>query len=161
MALCLRPISIRDAKNFVTEHHRHNKAPQGAKFAIAVENNDEIVGVALVGRPVARKLQDGYTGEVLRVCTTKDSPKNVCSMLYGACNRAWKAMGGRRLVTYTLCTETGTSLLASGWQITGETIPPKNPWQSSKDQTRKREMQKIYAIPKNRWEPELQSHGAI
>jgi hypothetical protein len=70
-------------------------------------------------------------------------------------------MGGRRLVTYTLCTETGTSLLASGWQITGETIPPKNPWQSSKDQTRKREMQKIYAIPKNRWEPELQSHGAI
>ena len=84
MALCLRPISIRDAKNFVTEHHRHNKAPQGAKFAIAVEDNDEIVGVALVGRPVARKLQDGYTGEVLRVCTTKDSPKNVCSMLYGS-----------------------------------------------------------------------------
>ena len=74
-----------------------------------------------LGLPMARMLQDGYTAEVTRVCTTDQSPKNVCSMLYAACWRAWKAMGGNRLVTYTLAEEDGASVKAAGWRVVGET----------------------------------------
>ena len=110
----LTPISIRDAKDFVREHHRHNKPPAGAKFAIGVQDNGELVGVAMVGRPVSASLQDGFTAEVLRVCTLDPCPKNACSMLYGASWRAWKAMGGTRIITYTLKKEEGASVRAAG-----------------------------------------------
>tara|TARA_B000000441_G_scaffold95968_1_gene66722 strand:- start:465 stop:806 length:342 start_codon:yes stop_codon:yes gene_type:complete len=85
---------------------------------MAVEQDEEIVGVAIVGRPVARGLDDGYTLEVNRCCTT--GAKNACSMLYGAAWRAAKAMGYRRLITYVLDSETGTSLKASNWKLVYE-----------------------------------------
>ena len=115
--LGLVPISIRDAKVYVNAHHRHHPAPTGGLFAVAVAVGENIVGVAIVGRPVARHLQDGYTAEVTRVCT--DGTKNACSMLYSAAWRAARALGYRRLGTYTLATETGTSLRASGWSEVG------------------------------------------
>jgi hypothetical protein len=71
-----------------------------------------------VGRPVARHLDDGWTVEVNRVAT--DGTRNACSMLYAASWRAARAMGYRRMVTYTLDTEPGTSLRAAGWKIVGE-----------------------------------------
>ena len=79
-----------------------------------------MVGVAIVGRPVARALQDGWTAEVTRLAVV-DGIRNGCSMLYGAAKRACRAMGYRRLVTYTLETEPGHSLLASGFQYDGAT----------------------------------------
>lgn len=99
------PVSIRDASAFVAQHHRHHRPPRGAIFAVAVAVDAVIVGVALVGRPVARNLQDGWTAEVLRVATTGE--RNACSALYGAAWRAARGMGYRRLVTYTLPSEGG------------------------------------------------------
>lgn len=114
----LRPVSIKDASDFVAEHHRHHRRSQGAKFAIGIHDGQALRGVALVGRPVARNLDDGYTAEVIRVCT--DGVRNGCSMLYGACARAAKGMGYRRVVTYILDEEAGVSLKAAGWRKTAD-----------------------------------------
>tara|TARA_R100001530_G_scaffold12333_1_gene11605 strand:+ start:49 stop:531 length:483 start_codon:yes stop_codon:yes gene_type:complete len=145
----LVPISIKEAKEFVGVNHRHNKPPQGAKFAIGVNQSSKLVGVTLVGRPVSPYFQDGFTAEVLRVCTLIDCPKNVCSMLYGASWRAWKAMGGNRLITYTLQKEKGISVLASGWEKVAETQPSS--WNRPKS-NRNRVEQEIYSERKYRWE---------
>lgn len=82
---------------------------------MAVEGDKGICGVAIVGRPIARRLDDGHTLEVTRCCT--DGTKNACSMLYAAAARAAKAMGYDRIITYTLESEDGASLRASGWQF--------------------------------------------
>jgi hypothetical protein len=63
-------------------------------------------------------LDDGWTLEVTRTCTT--GVKNANSMLYGACWRAAKAMGYTKLGTYTLPEEGGASLRAAGWRLIGE-----------------------------------------
>lgn len=108
--LFLHPITIQDAKEFVRRHHRHHKPPVSGLFAVGVaEDGAEYPnGVAIIGRPIARRLQDGYTAEVTRLCT--DGTPNACSMLYGAAWRACRALGYRRLVTYTLPEEGGSSL---------------------------------------------------
>ena len=113
------PISVREAKVFVARHHRHHKPPHGGLFAIAVaiEGAEEPCGVAIVGRPVARMLQDGFTAEVTRLCT--DGTRNACSKLYSAAWRAARAMGYRRMVTYTLPEEGGSSLRAAGFKLVG------------------------------------------
>ena len=117
MSLCLEPVTISEAKRFVKRFHRHHLPPQGALFAIGAGDGDKIVGVAIVGRPVARMNDDGYTAEVTRLAT--DGTRNACSFLYGACRRAAKALGFRRLITYILASEPGTSLRAAGWELTG------------------------------------------
>ena len=114
----LQPISIKEAMIFVDKFHRHHKAPQGAKFAIGVNNGEKVVGVVIVGRPVSRILDNGWTAEITRCCT--DGTYNVASMLYGAAWRATRAMGYKRLITYTLQSEPGTSLRASNWRLIGE-----------------------------------------
>lgn len=111
--LILRPITLKDAKEFVSRHHRHHKPPTGWKFGVAVERDGSIVGVVMAGRPVARMIDQERTLEVTR-CTT-DGSKNACSMLYGAIRRAAKSLGYERIITYTLESEPGTSLMASGW----------------------------------------------
>lgn len=115
--LRLIPCTIRTAKEFVTRHHRHHKAPQGALFAVAAGYEGRIAGVAIVGRPVARMLQDGRTAEVIRLAT--DGAPNACSMLYGAARRACAALGYTRLITYILGAESGVSLRAAGWVCEG------------------------------------------
>lgn len=119
-ALSLVPITISDAREFVQQFHRHHSPPIGGLFAVACAraDSDQIAGVAIIGRPVARMLQDGFTAEVTRLCT--DGTKNACSMLYSACWRAAKALGYRRLGTYILDTEDGTSLKAAGWRVVAE-----------------------------------------
>jgi hypothetical protein len=112
--LHLQPIGFRDACAFIRRVHRHHLPPRGWKLAVAVSNGTEIVGVGIAGRPLARHLDDGWTLEVTRVAT--DSTKNTASMLYGALWRAARALGYRRMVTYTLIEEPGTSLRASGWR---------------------------------------------
>ena len=117
MYIC--PMTLRAARAYVDEVHRHHRAPQGGLFAIGLRDDDRVVGCAIVGKPVARMLDDGYTAEVTRLAT--DGSPNACSMLYGAARRAARALGYRRLVTYTLASEPGTSLIASGWRMTART----------------------------------------
>lgn len=117
-ALQLHPITLRDARRFVDIHHRHHRAPQGGLFAVAVQRDGATCGVAIVGKPVARWNNDGVTAEVTRVATTGEC--NACSMLYAAAWRACRALGYQRLLTYTLKTEPGTSLIAAGWRVVGE-----------------------------------------
>ena len=117
MSLSLQPITFAEACRFIREKHRHHEPPVGWLFGVAVNDGETVVGVATVGRPVARMLQDGYTAEVNRLCT--DGTPHVASMLYGACWRAAKALGYRRLITYILETEPGTSLRAAGWVLVG------------------------------------------
>ena len=115
--LYLTPLSLREANAFVDRHHRHHKAVTGHKFSIGCSQDGQLVGVAIMGRPVSRYLDDGLTLEVNRLCTTGE--KNACSMLYAAAARAAKAMGYRKIITYTLDTEPGTSLRAAGWLCAG------------------------------------------
>ena len=119
MGLGLVPCTISDALAFIGQHHRHHAPSPSGLWAVAAAEGDEIVGVALVGRPVARMSQDGWTAEVIRLCVLEGHP-NACSMLYAACWRAARALGWRRLITYTLPEEGGASLRAAGWRCLGE-----------------------------------------
>lgn len=118
--LVIHPITISEAFVLVKRHHRHHRPPQGALFAIgaAVDGSDEPCAAVIVGRPVARNNDDGWTCEVVRLVS--DGQKNACSMLYRAAWRAAKAMGYRRLITYTLPEEGGASLRAAGFKLLGE-----------------------------------------
>jgi hypothetical protein len=118
VSLLIVPTSIRDAQAFCDQHHRHHRAPVGGLFAVGVAEDSTVHGVAIVGRPVARGNDDGFSAEVTRVAT--DGAGNACSMLYAACWRAARALGYRKLITYTLSSESGTSLRAAGWRIVGE-----------------------------------------
>jgi hypothetical protein len=117
VSLALQPITYREAAAFIAEHHRHHLPPVGWKFGVAVNDGERVVGVITVGRPVARMLDDGWTLEVTRCCT--DGTRNAPSMLYGAAKRAAFALGYKRLITYTLQSEPGTSLRAAGWREIG------------------------------------------
>jgi len=103
----------------VNRHHRHLRAPLGSILCVAVATDDNIIrGVAIIGRPISRILADGWTAEVSRVAT--DGTKNACSALYGAAWRAVRALGYNQIVTYTLPSESGTSLRAAGWVCVGK-----------------------------------------
>lgn len=114
----LRPCKLRDANAYVAQHHRHNQPTNGHKFSVAVYDGERLCGVAIAGRPVARKLDDGFTIEVYRVCT--DGTRNACSMLYAACAKAARALGYRKAITYTLQSEPGASVKAAGFTMTCE-----------------------------------------
>jgi hypothetical protein len=114
LKLTLQPIDFSEAATFIKRHHRHHLPPQGWKFGIAVNDGEKVVGVVTVGRPVARRFDDGLTLEVTRCCV--DGTKNAASMLYGAAWRAAKSLGFTRIVTYTLADEPGTTLTAAGWK---------------------------------------------
>lgn len=133
--LRLKPISLRDANEYVRQHHRHHKPVAGHKFSIGCEADGELVGVIIAGRPASRYLDDGFTLEVTRLCT--NGAKNACSFLYGAAARAAAAMGYKRIITYTLESENGASLRASGWicqgkagglRWTGKRQPKEDQW---------------------------------
>lgn len=126
--LTIRPVTFRQACAFVAALHRHNKPPRGHKFSIGCFSGDTLVGVAMVGRPVARALDDGLTAEVNRTCT--DGARNANSKLYGAAARVCKAMGYRRVITYTQDSETGASLRASGFVREAE-LPARANWADS------------------------------
>jgi len=111
-------ISLDEANEFVRRYHRHHPPVVGHLFSIGAAEQDRIVGVAIVGRPVARLRDDGITAEVTRLCT--DGTKGACSFLYGAAARAAFALRFKRIGTYILASEPGTSLVAAGWRLIGE-----------------------------------------
>jgi hypothetical protein len=151
VGLVLRPTTITAAREYVAEHHRHNRPPVGGLFAAGVESDGQLVGVAIAGRPVARALQDGRTIEVTRCCT--DGTRNACSMLYGAITRAAKALGWRVAYTYTLDNEaeSGASLRASGW-VEDERIAPRAGWDTP---SRRRDNDRTPDGGRIRWRKEL------
>jgi hypothetical protein len=117
-SLRLIPVSLPEANEFVAAHHRHHGRVVGHKFSLGAVENGEVVGVAIVGRPVSRERQDGMTLEVTRLCTM-GGHKNVASFLYGASCKAAFALGYRRIGTYILASELGISLRAAGWRCLG------------------------------------------
>lgn len=148
------PITLREANDFVTSYHRHNgrTVRDGGKFAIGCSDGEGLIGVAIVGNPLSATFMDGYTAEVLRVCVKPEAQKGANSFLYARCWRAWQAMGGLRLVTYTLATESGASLHGAGWKVVGEK-KPHNDWAAkSRLDGKAREWQPIYGQMKLRWE---------
>lgn len=146
MTIRLSPISLRAANAWISENHRHHGPVQGHKFSVSVVDDEGVVrGVGVAGRPVARYLDaDGYI-EVVRVAT--DGTKNACSMLYGALRRAAIAMGypPEKIITYTLDSEDGGSLRASGWVVDGSTVGGS--WHSEK----RPRTDKHPTVPKTRW----------
>lgn len=149
-SLRIVPLSLREAREFIERHHRHNEPPKFWKFGCGLSDGERLVGVVVVGRPVSRVLDDGYTLEVTRCCT--DGTKNACSMLYGAAKRAARALGYRRLITYTLEEEPGSSLLASGFREAARLAPRPEGWGCP---SRERENKEIYGRAKRRWEMTL------
>ena len=143
------PITIKEANEIVEAQHRHNLPVHGAKFAIACTIDGEIQGCAIVDSPVSRFLDDGFTAEVVRCCVFDDAPKGACSFLYACCWRAWRAMGGTKIITYTLQTESGASMRGAGWTVVHESAENKSTgWQTREN----RKMQDVSRQPKFRWE---------
>lgn len=112
------PLTLTEANKFIAEYHRHHKPVPRDKFRVGCEVDGKLVGVVIVGQPVARMLCDGYTLEVTRLCT--DGTKGVCSFLYSRAARIAKEMGYKKIITYILESENGTSLKASGWHLEKE-----------------------------------------
>ena len=154
------PVTKDAARRFVQDEHRHNEAPSKMQvsFAIGLYIGAELVGVVTVGRPVARALDDGYTIEVNRTCVA-GYVKNANSMLYGAASRAAKAMGYRKIVTYTLHDETGASLKASGFvcvaDIGARSWEKANTTRTRYDTNLFGERRQAQGMPKYRWERTL------
>ena len=122
------PVTFKEASAFVKRWHRHNKPPRGHKFSIGLQADGYLVGVAMCGRPISRHFDDGLTIEVNRTCT--DGYPNANSALYGACWRAAKAMGYRRIITYTQQDESGSSLKAAGFVLV-KRLPERKGWRDS------------------------------
>ena len=141
------PVTFAQAKAFVGDWHRHHRPPAGHKYSIGVAEDEMLVGVAIVGRPVARLLDNGQTLEVVRVAT--DGTRNACSLLYAAAWQAAKALGYRRMITYTRQDESKTSLRAAGWRIVASR-PPRPGWSRP---SRPRHDHATEHTARHRWQP--------
>lgn len=141
------PLTLERANEVVAEWHRHNKPATGHRFSLGAEHDGKLVGVCIVGRPVARKLDQHFTAEVNRLCVTPEAPPNTCSFLYAAARRVWWAMGGTRMITYTLRSESGASLRGAGWIPEEVARRGQIGWLS-----RDREHQEVFDEMKIRWE---------
>jgi hypothetical protein len=150
MKMTVVPMTLREANDFVEQFHRHHgpTPARGGRFAIGASDGENLLGVAIVGRPVARLLNDSFTAEVTRCCVHPKAPKNVGSFLYGRAWRAWQALGGRRLVTYTLKHESGASLRGAGWRLIGEAKARSQGWDNRPGRT----WNPVYGQQKLRWE---------
>ena len=144
--LQLVPVSFEHACQFVADWHRHHRPPQGHKYSIGVADGTTLVGVAIVGRPVARHFDDGRTLEVTRVAT--DGTPNANSMLYAAAWKAASALGYRRLITYTQVGESGSSLRGVDWRVVAQR-PARPGWTCP---SRPRELRGTENVQRFLWE---------
>lgn len=154
LVMKLQPISLKRAREFVNAHHRHNLAPAGHRYSIGLYHYDRdfgeslLAGCVIVSRPVSRHLDTPGYAEIVRLCTAPWAPKNTCSRLYRAAWRSWKEMGGEKIFTYTLQSESGASLRAAGFTVEA-LLPAKSGscWQNREG----RKHQTVVFEPKIRW----------
>ena len=147
----IRPITFRQASDFINKYHRHHKATVGHTFSIGLCDAAQLVGCAVCGSPVSSHLDDGVTCEINRLCT--DGTKNACSKLYGACCRIAKEMGYERIITYILESENGASLKASNFVCDG--VAGGTHWTGERNKG-----QNIPNEMKTRWSKLLNKKGA-
>jgi hypothetical protein len=143
MKLRVVPATLAQANDVVARLHRHHKPARGHRFSLlAVKEDGTVVGACIVGRPVARMVDQYNVFEVTRLVT--DGTKNACSILYAAAARAAQAMGAEKIQTYILASEPGTSLKASGWADEGDAgggdwnVPSRGGRRTDQPQERKR-----------------------
>jgi hypothetical protein len=122
------PLTLAQANHLVATLHRHHKPARGHRFSIGAKQGDTLVGAVIVGRPVARALDQYAIAEVTRLVT--DGTRNACSFLYGRAAQTAKAMGFTSIQTYTLASEPGASLRAAGWTCEGSPRPHGEGWTS-------------------------------
>lgn len=123
------PVTIKQARDFISKHHRHNKPPVGWKFGVGLlDDTGRAIGVATAGRCVSRVLDTATTLEINRTCTLGD--RNANSMLYGAIRRAAIALGYTRIYTYTQAAESGASLRAAGFRVDAQ-LSGRSNWRAS------------------------------
>lgn len=140
-------LELDEANALIEQLHRHHKRVTGHRFSIGAERSGSIVGVAIAGRPVARKTNHRRILEVTRVAT--DGTKNANSFLYGACARAAAALGYGEIQTFTLPEESGASLIAAGWTCEGlHDRRPSHPWKRTDGSSRRQDQPNG---PKLRW----------
>ncbi len=150
------PLTIKRANEIVSEYHRHNLPTSGGLFAIGAMEGEELMGVAIVGRTVARMLDNQFTAEVTRTCTIPTAPRNTTSFLYGACRRIAQMMGYKKVITYTLQSESGASLRGAGWQMELE-LPARSGWDTP---VRPRRKGTVENTAKRRWIAKLEDDDA-
>ena len=124
--LTIKPLDLKTANTFVLQNHRHNGKVLVHRFSLGVYDGERLCGVAICGNPVARKLCDGLTIEVHRVCT--DGTHNACSILYGRCARVAREMGFKKIITYILESESAVTMRASGWVKEAENVGSEKGW---------------------------------
>ena len=143
--LTVVPLTLADANKLVANWHRHHVPAEQSKFCLGVcAENGVLVGAAIVGRAVARCLDDAFTLEVNR-CVTDGTP-NACSALYGAAARVAKALGYRRVFTYTRFDEEGASLRGAGWVLDDPEIRARSWAMPNRKRTDKTEV-----VKRKRW----------
>lgn len=122
------PVTVSKANTLILAWHRHHKPVVGHRFSLGASCCKEIVGVVVVGRPVARKTDQYMIAEVTRLAT--NGHKNACSFLYAASARVAKEMGFYKIQTFILLEETGVSLKAAGWKFEALTDSKPHKWHS-------------------------------
>ena len=153
--LTIQPVAFQAARAFVNHHHVHCSAPVTWRFAASIFNGNTMLGVALVGNPVARALCGRGTLEVNRLCIRRNLPQalawNAASQLLGWCAKEAQRQGSNHIITYTRVDEQGVSLRAAGW--TQECVVRGRGWHHG---VRARSNRNAY-IDKIRWGRALKS----
>lgn len=156
--LITKPITIKHANEFIKQFHRHHRPTirNSGRWALAaVGCGNEIVGVVIAGNPVSATYMDGFTLELTRLCVKEGAPKGTCSFLLSKSCSIWRNMGGNRVITYTLESESGASLKGAGWKLSGTVKPHKRWTNRTKVDGIERASLEVYEVTKHRWEKEL------
>jgi len=152
----VQPTTIKKANDFVKKNHRHHRPTHNntGRFALSARCaiTSKEVGVVIAGNPVSATYMDGVTLELTRLCTITQAPRGTCSFLLSRAAKIWSLMGGSRIITYTLDSESGASLRGAGWQQTATVKPHKDWLLKSLRDGKPRDNLEIYSMRKCRWE---------
>lgn len=165
----VRWIPLRKANAFVIKHHEHLFDRQGAIFSLGLFEGDDMVGVAICGRPSAAPLDGGITMEVYRCCLPRATKvRNGCSILYSACARIAQEMGCTSIITYTLDGERGSSLIATGWKCVDDNCGGRGVLTGNRKNRIPKNQNRLFIEekecpdgPKKRWEKALSPKSKI
>ncbi|MBG95089.1 MAG: hypothetical protein CL793_07540 [Chloroflexi bacterium] len=114
--------TLESVKQFVRENHRHAPAPPaGWRWGYTIWAGDFMLGVAMVGRPAARRIDGTKVIDVSRVCVSRrasaEVAENACSMVYARAARDGAKAGFERVITYTIAGEPAAGCRAAGMEV--------------------------------------------